>query len=349
MFGIWCDLYKMFHGKYFWKLALYDTVRYTHWNRGIAFLMRFSSLAAPKVVKMTIFSAASNEKFRSGDYHAVTTPLRRRKWPGAGSIRTSGPVMAGSQGYAENNKTKDVQGTTAPSTDQHRRMQKLANLGHFLPSASWHYVSLHQISARCFISLRARALTLDQGMYKHRPIIVNLNKDAIYGAWLYFMYMYIVVPDGTAHYPTIYILCIFDRYLKSTKCKERSHFREEKDNDNDDNDNDIHDNHNHNNNNSNNDNNNNNDNKHISSIVVGLCLLCCTNCLLAVVVFSSSCLCPVAVMGRVTTSSKCSWGWLIDSWRNGVMTARGPILLERLWFRNSYSGRNQVGAVMGQK
>ena len=87
----------------------------------------------------------------------------------------------------------------------------------------------------------------------------------------------------------------------------------------------------------------------ISSIVVGLCLLCCTNCLLAVVVFSSSCLCPVAVMGRVTTSSKCSWGWLIDSWGNGVMTARGPILLERLWFRNSYSGRNQVGAMMGQK
>ena len=86
-----------------------------------------------------------------------------------------------------------------------------------------------------------------------------------------------------------------------------------------------------------------------SSIVVGLCLLCCTNCLLAVVVFSSSCSCPVAVMGRVTTSSKCSWGWLIDSWRNGVMTARGPILLERLWFRNSYSGRNQVGAMMGQK
>ena len=89
--------------------------------------------------------------------------------------------------------------------------------------------------------------------------------------------------------------------------------------------------------------------KPTSSIVVGLCLLCCTNCLLAVVVFSSSCLCPVAVMGRVTTSSKCSWGWLIDSWRNGVMTARGPILLERLWFRNSYSGRNQVGAMMGQK
>ena len=87
----------------------------------------------------------------------------------------------------------------------------------------------------------------------------------------------------------------------------------------------------------------------MSSIVVGLCPLCCTNCLLAVVVFSSSCSCPVAVMGRVTTSSKCSWGWLIDSWRNGIMTARGPILLERLWFRNSYSGRNQVGAMMGQK
>ena len=34
-----------------------------HWNENVIILMKFSSLAAPKVVKMTTFSAASDENF----------------------------------------------------------------------------------------------------------------------------------------------------------------------------------------------------------------------------------------------------------------------------------------------
>ena len=34
-----------------------------HWNGNVFILMKFSSLAAPKVVKMTTFSAASDENF----------------------------------------------------------------------------------------------------------------------------------------------------------------------------------------------------------------------------------------------------------------------------------------------
>ena len=36
---------------------------YIHWNEDVAILMKFSSLAALKVVKMTTFSATSDENF----------------------------------------------------------------------------------------------------------------------------------------------------------------------------------------------------------------------------------------------------------------------------------------------
>ena len=41
----------------------YATLLWHHWNENVIILMKFSSLAAPKVVKMTTFSAASDENF----------------------------------------------------------------------------------------------------------------------------------------------------------------------------------------------------------------------------------------------------------------------------------------------
>ena len=55
------DLTHCFH--IFPRLCAWDVCYIIHWNENVFILMKSSSLAAPKVVKMTTFGAASDETF----------------------------------------------------------------------------------------------------------------------------------------------------------------------------------------------------------------------------------------------------------------------------------------------
>ena len=48
-----------------------------HWNGNVVILMKFSSLAAPEVVKMTTFCAASDEKWCQND---ISVSVKLASW-----------------------------------------------------------------------------------------------------------------------------------------------------------------------------------------------------------------------------------------------------------------------------